>query len=69
MERERLIRLEEALLFCERRVEELGEQVLALSGRVEMLASRLGSVEALMGRVVVEDEPPAPDEGGPVPTP
>ena len=62
MDDERVMRLEEAVLFCERRVEELAEQVLALSGRVETLAARLGSVEHLLGRVALEDEPPEAGE-------
>jgi hypothetical protein len=65
MDGERATRLEEAVLFCERRVEELAEQVLALSGRVEALSRRLGAVEKVMGRVLVDDEPPEGGVGGP----
>lgn len=59
-----MMKLEEALLFSERRGEELSEQVLALSGRVEALSARLGAVEKLLGRVLVEDEPPEPGDPG-----
>ncbi|MCC7388778.1 MAG: hypothetical protein IT431_08410 [Phycisphaerales bacterium] len=65
MDGERATRLEEAVLFGERRVEELAEQVLALSGRVEALSRRLGAVEMLMGRVLAEDEPPEGEAGVP----
>lgn len=66
MDDERMMKLEEAVLFCERRVEELAEQVLALSGRVEMLADRVGAVETLVGRAMIEGEPPELDGAGPV---
>lgn len=58
--------LEEASLFAERRIDELHEQVLALSGRLEMLARRFERLE----RVVLEirsnadAEPGAPDDPG-----
>lgn len=42
---DRLTGLEEASLFAERRIDELHEQVLALSGRLEMLGRRLERLE------------------------
>ena len=58
--------LEEAALFAERRIDELHEQVLALSGRVEMLARRFERLErvVLELRSKAESEPGAPDEPG-----
>ncbi|MFG0244212.1 MAG: hypothetical protein ACF8R9_15630 [Phycisphaerales bacterium JB054] len=52
--------LEEAALFAERRIDELHEQVLALSGRLEMLARRFERLE----RVVVELRSASEPEGG-----
>lgn len=51
-ESQRLTSLEESALFAERRLDELHEQVLALSGRVEALARRLDRFEALLARSV-----------------
>lgn len=58
MDDERLMRLEEATLFCDRRLDELAEQVLALSGRVEALARRLARFEHMLGRLAATDDPP-----------
>jgi hypothetical protein len=62
-ERER--RLEESALFCDRRLDELAEQVLALSGRVEALGRRLAGFEQFVGRLAVAPGPSAPPTGDP----
>ncbi len=66
MDDERLMRLEETTLFCDRRLDELAEQVLALSGRVEALGRRLARFELVLGRLAATDDPPAsPDDPPP----
>lgn len=65
-EPDRLTGLEEASMFAERRLDELHEQVLALSGRVEMLGRRLERVEHALRelrRAGDEEEQPGGDEG------
>lgn len=52
--------LEEAALFAERRIDELHEQVLALSGRLEMLGRRFERLE----RVVIEMRSKGESESG-----
>jgi hypothetical protein len=42
---DRITRLEEALLFAERRVDELHEEVLGLGGKLERVAGRLAALE------------------------
>ena len=56
---DRVMGLEEASLFAERRLDELHEQVLALSGRLEMLARRLERLEHVVGEIRAGG-----DEGG-----
>lgn len=66
MDNERLMRLEETTLFSDRRLDELAEQVLALSGRVEALARRLERFEHVLGRLAATDDPPGrPDDPHP----
>lgn len=64
---DRLTGLEEASLFAERRLDELHEQVLALSGRVEMLTRRLERVEHVVRQLRAErdnDDENADGDGG-----
>lgn len=48
---ERIIRLEESLGFAERRNEELTEQVLVLSRKVEELLRKIGAMESRLGEI------------------
>ncbi|MBK7405498.1 MAG: hypothetical protein IPJ41_12920 [Phycisphaerales bacterium] len=57
---ERLTRLEEATLFAERRLDELHEEVLGLSGLLAALAARVSRLEQSPRD---EPEPPALAEG------
>ena len=61
-EPDRIMGLEEAALFAERRIDELHEQVLALSGRLEMLARRFERLERVVLDLRASAEPDAPDE-------
>ena len=63
-EPDRIMGLEEAALFAERRIDELHEQVLALSGRLEMLARRFERLERVVLDLRATAEPDAPDEPG-----
>jgi hypothetical protein len=65
-ESERLTRLEEATLFSERRLDELHEEVLALSKLVDALGSRLRAIELAR---LSEAEDASGAEAGPDPAP
>ena len=54
---DRIMGLEEAALFAERRIDELHEQVLALSGRLEMLARRFERLERAVGELRSGENP------------
>lgn len=66
MDGERLMRLEESLLFADRRLDELHEQVLLLLGRVEALTARVAGVERAFGEATErgEDSEPNAEAGG-----
>lgn len=59
----RIQRLEEAVGFSEHTIEQLNEQVLALSARLEQLVRRLAATEARLAKLT-EAAPPVdePDE-------
>jgi hypothetical protein len=52
---ERMDRLEEAVLFAERRLDLLHEEMLACSARLEKLSARIAALE--LAGVEPEDEP------------
>jgi uncharacterized coiled-coil protein SlyX len=66
-ESERWTRLEESVLFAERRLDELHEQVLEVSARLEALGRRLREVEGAVGRLA--DPGPEGEDGPPGPAP
>jgi len=65
---DRITRLEEALLFAERRLDQLHEEVLGLAGAVERVSTRLAALERhTLAQSPADDPEPGEDPAPPTP--